>query len=180
MVNVASPPPTICANVAGPLQIWVGTGTAMALEFLGWTINGAEISEQPFIAPLASDDYGGDQGPPSDYQLMGSQHRIGLELLKYQKTVAAKLENFFNSAALSSASGTAGVGMLLGCTPLTTRVLLLSGDPASPQYVRNYPLALILEPLEYSPIGSQASRLRVNFIVNAKAGVQPWDTSVLA
>ncbi len=177
MTNVAAPP-TICANVAGPLQIWVATGAALALEFLGWTINGAEISEQPFIAPLASDDFGGDQGPPSDYQIMGVQHRIGLELLKYQKAVAAKLENFYNLIALSTASGTAGVGMLTTCTPLTTRVLLLSGDPSAPQYVRNYPLAQIIEPIEYAPIGSQASRLRVNFIINAKAGITPWDTTV--
>lgn len=177
MANVGVPPAT-CANVAGPLQIWVGTGAALALEFLGWTVNGAEISEQPFIAPLASDDFGGDQGPPSDYQIMGYQHRIGLEFLKYQKTVAAKLENFYNLVALASASGTAGVGMLTACTPLTTRVLLLSGDPATPQYVRNYAVAQIIEPIEYSPIGSQASRLRLSFISNAKAGVSPWNTTV--
>jgi hypothetical protein len=177
MANVPAPPAT-CANVAGPIQIWVGTGAAFAMEFLGYTINGAEISEQPFMAPLASDDYGGDQGPPADYQLMGTQTRIGLELLKYSPTVAAKLESFYNLVALASVSGTAAVGMLMACTPLTTRVLLLAGTAAAPTYVRNYPLALILEPIEYSPIGSQASRLRVNFIVNAKAGVIPWDTTV--
>lgn len=179
MTNVASPP-TVCANVAGPLQVWVGTGAAVALEFLGWTINGASITEQPFISPLASDDYGGDQGPPSDYQLFGTQHQIRLEFLKYQSSVAAKLELFYNQVALATATGTAAVGMLLGCTPLTTRVLLLAGTAAAPTYVRNYPLAQIIEPLTYDPIGSQASRLQVSFVVNAKAGVSPWDQVVTA
>ncbi len=178
MTNVAYPPPTICAVVAGPVAIWVGTGSAASMEFLGWTINGATIEEQPFIAPLASDDYGGDQGPPSDYQVMGGQHRISLELQRYVPAVLAKLENFYNAAALASASGTAQVGMLLNCLPLTTRLLIVAGDPATFTYCRNYPEALIIDPIELSPIGSQATRARVSFIVNYKAGVTPWNQIV--
>lgn len=168
----------VCAQVAGPLEIWVGTGALNALEFLGWSINGATIEESPFIAPIASDDFGGDQGPPADYQVMGYQHRISLELHKYDPAVLAKLELFYNQAALSSASGTAAVGMLLNCTPLTTRLLLCSRTAISTfTYVRNYTAVQILDPIEQSPIGSQATRARLAFVANAKAGVTPWNST---
>jgi hypothetical protein len=168
-------PPPVCAVVAGPVEIWVGTGTSEALEFLGWTVNGVSIQERPFIAPVVSDEYGGSAGPPSDYQLMGVQHRISLELSKYQAGVLAKLDRFYNSIALGS--GFAGVGMLMDCGGLTTRLLMRSGPAGSPTFIRNYTQTLVIDPVELSPIGAQATRARVNFIVNAKAGVIPWDTS---
>ena len=37
--------PNICAVVAGPCEVWVDTGTARALEFLGWSLNGITIEE---------------------------------------------------------------------------------------------------------------------------------------
>lgn len=164
-------PPSVCANVATPLEIWVGTGASAALEFLGYTVNGAQIEEIPYFTPIASDEFGGDAGPPADYQLMGTQHRISLELVKYQPTVLAKLEKFYNL----SSSPTVGVGLLVGCNSLTTRLLLNSADLTS--YVRNYPAALVLDPIEQSPIGAQATRARITFTVNAKTGVQPWNTT---
>lgn len=180
MTNVATPPPVVCAQVAGPLQLWVGTGAVGAAEFLGWSRNGARIEEIPFNAPIFSDDYGGDQGPPSDYQLMGGQHRISFELSKYSPTVLAKLEAFYNQAILSSTSATAQVGMLMTCLPLTTRLLLLAGTPTVFTYCRNYPTALIINPIEFEPVGSQATMPRLSFIANYRAGETPYNQTVTA
>ncbi len=168
-------PPPVCAVVAGPVEIWVGTGTSEALEFLGWTVNGVSIQERPFVTPIVSDEYGGSGGPPADYQLMGMQHRISLELSKYQSAVLAKLDRFYNSIALGA--GAAGVGMLLGCGGLATRLLMRAGPAGSSTFVRNYSQAFVIDPVELAPVGAQATRARVNFVVNAKAGIIPWDTS---
>lgn len=169
MTNAPGTPTEVCPVVATPLEIWVGTGAANALEFLGRTANGVQIEEIPFINPIASDDYGGDAGPPADYQLMGLQHRISLELVKFDTAVLAKLEKFYNP----SSSPTIVVGSLLGCGSVTTRLLLNSQDKTA--FVRNYPLALVLDPVEYGPLGSQNARARITFTVNAKAGVVPYN-----
>ena len=167
-------PPSLCALVAGPCEVWVDTGASNAMEFLGWTANGVTIEERMFHGEIHDDTAGGDQGPPTDYQNFGGQHRIHLELQRYQDSVLAKVEARFNVAASSN-----GVGMLLGCVGGLFRVLL-----RGPNFVRNYESAnsagkgncAVLDPIERSPIGSQASRARVTFTANHLAGVVPWDT----
>lgn len=161
--------PSICAVVAGPVEIWVDTGASLALEFLGWSVNGVTIQQVAFHGPIHSDENGGDQGPPVDYQLFGQQHRISMELSKFQDTVLAKLEARYNP---NTVAGNVGVGMLLGCSAAMFRVLL-----KGPSFVRNYPACLIPEPIEISPIGSQASRARVSFIAEAPAGDTIWNTT---
>ncbi len=171
MTNAPGTPTEVCAVVATPLEIWVGTGTAAALEFLGRTVNGVQIEEIPFFSPIASDEYGGDAGPPADYQLMGTQHRISMEMTKFDPTVLAKLDSFYSEVG----SPSVGVGVLMACNSLTTRLLMCSQNLTT--FVRNYPAALILDPIDWSPIGAQASRLRLTFTVNAKTGVVPWNTT---
>ena len=162
--------PNICAVVAGPCEIWVDTGTARALEFLGWSLNGITIEEIAYQTPIHSDENGGDQGPPADYQLFGHRHRILMELSKFQDGVLAKLDQRFNPNA---SSGSVGVGMLLGCTTASFRLLL-----KAPNFVRNYLATVILEPIEISPVGSQASRARISFTANVVPGGTLWNTTV--
>ncbi len=171
MTNAPGTPTEVCAVVATPLEIWVGTGTAHALEFLGRTINGASIEEIPYFGPIASDEYGGDAGPPADYQLFGTQHRISLEMTKFDPTILAKLDSFYNKVG----SPTVGVGSLMSCSSLTTRLLMNSANLTT--FVRNYPAVLILDPIEWAPIGSQASRARITFTANATTGVTPWNNT---
>jgi hypothetical protein len=157
-------PPTICANVAGPLQIWVDTGAANALEFLGWTTNGASIEQLAFQTPVFSDENGGEQGPPVDYQMFGNQHRVSLELSKFQQSVLTKLDARYNP---NTSNGNVGVGMLLGCNSAVFRLLLWA-----PNFVRNYVNTVLLEPIEESPIGAQYTRARCSFTCNKNsAGV---------
>ncbi len=162
--------PNICAVVAGPCEIWVDTGTARALEFLGWSLNGITIEEIAYQTPIHSDENGGDQGPPADYQMFGHRHRILMELSKFQDGVLAKLDQRFNPNA---SSGSVGVGMLLGCATASFRLLL-----KAPNFVRNYLATVILEPIEISPVGSQASRARISFTANVVPGGTLWNTTV--
>ena len=164
-------PPSICANVAGPLEVWLGTGTSNALEFLGYTINGADIEEISFQGEIHSDEAGGEKGPPVDYQIFGTQHRISLELQRYNSIILEKLNLFYNK----NDSPAPVVGGLQICGGSSFRVLLCSHDLTT--FVRNYPACVIKEPVNKGPIGSQATRARVSFISNAVTGVVPWNTT---
>lgn len=171
--------PTVCALVAGPCEAWVDTGTANAMQFLGWTNNGVSITEDAFTSPIHDDTAGGDQGQPTDYQLFGGQHKITCELVRFVDAVLALLE-----ARMNPTTPTLGNGMLLGCQNLGIRVLLYSRTGGG--FIRNYEQVgggagkgncFILDPIERSPIGTQASRARITFTANHSAGVSPWNTT---
>ena len=171
MPNVPGTPTEVCTYVAGALEIWVGTG-ASALEFLGRTVNGVEIEEHPFIGPIASDESGGDQGPPADYQRFGTQHRLTLEMHKFSAAILAKLDIFYNAVTLAPA---AQVGSLLVCGTGTFRLLICTSNLTS--FVRNYPVAFILDPISLAPVGSQATRARLTFTANAVGAALPWNVT---
>lgn len=158
-------PPVICPVVAGPCQVWVDTGSARALEFLGWSVNGVTIEQTTFQGEIHSDENGGDQGPPSDYQLFGHQHRISMELSKFQAAVLNKLDGRYNPNVTG-----ADVGMLLSCSQATFRLLL-----KAPNFVRNYPTTIIPDPIELGPVGSNASRARITFIARAALDGTLWN-----
>jgi len=161
--------PSLCAVVAGPCEVWVDTGVDRALEFLGWSVGGISIEEQAYHTPIYSDQNGGDQGPPSDYQLFGHLHRIAMELSKFQDAVLSRLSPRINPATLTS---NVGPGMLVGCSAATFRLLL-----KAPAFIRNYPATVILDPIDIAPVGSQASRARLTFTANVTPGGVLWNTT---
>lgn len=155
--------PNICPTVAGPVEIWVGTGAAAAMEFLGYTINGAAISQTDFTTPVPGDENGGDQGPPVDYQHFGVQYRIQLELGKFQSDVLDKVEARLNPG------GTAGSfvpGILMKCAGKQYRVCL-----KAPNFVRNFTKCNVLGDINRSPIGAQFMRASVTFISNYDSAI---------
>lgn len=162
--------PNVCAVVAGPCEVWVDTGADHALEFLGWSLSGITIEEIAYHTPIYSDQNGGDLGPPSDYQLFGHQHRISMELAKFQDAVLSRLSPRVNPGTLSS---NVAPGMLMACAAATFRLLL-----KAPAFVRNYPATVIVDPIEIAPIGSQASRVRISFTANVTPGGTLWNTVV--
>lgn len=143
-----------CNNVAGKVQVWVDTGSAYALEFLGYTINGVEIEEVTFMSNVPSDENGGTEGPPNDVQHMGDLHYIRLEMGQFFDSVLAKIRSRLNTAS----EGTSITpGTLLRCGGYTYRVLLIG-----PNYVRNY-LACIPRGAIRMNAGTQFSRAMVEF-----------------
>lgn len=174
-MTLPAPPTRPCANVAGPVDVYVDTGTSNAMVWLGRTINGVMIEETSFMGEIHDDSYGGEQGPPTDYQRFGGQHRISLEMQLYVDAVLALVEIGYTAAA------TPAVGMMVGCQGAAFRVLLLGTN-----FTRNYEYGsgagkgncFLLDPVERSPIGSQASRARLTFTANYLPGALPYDSVI--
>lgn len=169
MADVGSAP-SICAVVAGPAALWVNTGSLYAMEFLGWSLNGLTIEELTFMAPIHTDEQGGEQGPPVDYQILGYQHRITAELAKFQDSVLQKLASRFN---LNTSASLRGVGMLARCNSAAFRVLI-----KAPNFTRNYTSVVMPEPIELSPVGSLATRVRLGFVKDGTVGDTMWDSTI--
>lgn len=59
---------------------------------LGYTENGIECEEIELTMPVYSDENGGQQGLPFDYQVMGEQIFIPLALTRFDQAVVAKMK----------------------------------------------------------------------------------------
>ena len=77
--------------VRGACQVRVATGEDSALETLGYTRNGADITLESMFLDVPGDQNGGDDGPPIDVQYLGDIARVRLELTKWDEAVADKL-----------------------------------------------------------------------------------------
>jgi len=108
-------------QVPGVCEILTGTGSAGALESMGYSINGVDVEEDEFLIDVPGDENGGDEGPPIDIQSLGQVHTLRFDLSKYDADVVAKL-------LPSVRGGTAGtqptMGSLLFAGSLGFRVVL--------------------------------------------------------
>lgn len=157
-----------CNNVAGAVQVWVGTGTSAALEFLGYTINGVEMEELTFMSNVPSDRAGGTEGPPVDVQHMGDLHYIRLELGQFYESILAKIRARLNGATEASSHTP---GTLLACGGYYYRLLLWG-----PNYTRNY-LAAIPRGAIRMNAGTQFSRAMVEFECHRNSSGVLWNTT---
>ena len=81
----------VAIQVAGPCLVKTDTGSANALESLGYTRDGAQITFDGYMLDVPVDDNGGEAGPPADVQYMGETATIVLNLTKYDSAVIAKV-----------------------------------------------------------------------------------------
>ena len=108
-------------HVAGPARIEVDDNTGPGLQNLGYTINGADISEEPFHVDVPGDQNGGDRGPPIDIQFVGQVDHVRIEMTLYDETV-------LNLVRANIPTGTAGtvtsasIGTLLFAAAKTFRL----------------------------------------------------------
>lgn len=156
-----------CVNVAGKCQIWLDTGTAGALEFLGYSIDGVQIVERPFFVNVPGDENGGSEGPPVDKQLMGDLHYIRLEMSKYDDTIMEKIRKRLKGLAAQSSLVP---GTLVFCGSYYYRLLL-----TAPNFTRNYLAAIPSEPYEMN-VGSRWSRAAIEFECHRLSGTL-WNTT---
>lgn len=77
--------------VAGPAEIHVGTGTAGALQFLGWGMQGVRIDFVGHFYDVPSDVAGTDL--PFDVQQMGQQAYITSDINVYNEGIYRKIAN---------------------------------------------------------------------------------------
>lgn len=157
-----------CNNVAGPVQVWVGTGAASALEFLGYTINGVEIEELTFMSNVPSDRDGGTEGPPADVQHMGDLHYLRLEMGQFYEAILAKIRARLNG---STEASSIVPGTLLKCGNYGFRVLLWG-----PNYTRNYVFGIPRGAIRMNA-GTQFSRAMVEFECHRNALGVLWNTT---
>jgi len=109
--------------VDGPCIIKTGTGSASALEELGRSEAGVDVTENAFFYDVHGDDNGGDVGPPIDIQFMGEMHIIRAVMTKYDEAVLNKIR----CRLLAGAAGTVGAtGTLMFAESKFFRVLLHS------------------------------------------------------
>lgn len=155
-------------NVAGAVLIKTGTGSADALESLGYTINGARITENAFMSDVPGDEKGGNEGPPIDIQYFGQTDIIRLEMSKYDAAVYAKLVPILKGGTAGSA-GTAGTLLFSGTTYFR---LLLTGA----NFTRNYLRAVLRNPKDIN-CGTKFSTLMLEFECHADGSGVLWNTT---
>lgn len=155
-------------NVAGPVNIKTGTGSAAALEELGYTINGARITENAYFSDVNGDENGGNEGPPIDIQYFGQIDIIRLELSKYDPSVWAKIVPLLRGGTAGSV-GTVGTLAFAGTKDF--RVLLLGTN-----FTRNYVRCIPRQPQDIN-VGSKFSTLVLEFECHKDGSGVLWNTT---
>jgi hypothetical protein len=156
----------IAVEVKGAVAISVGTGSADALESLGYSMNGVTYIEEAFYDNVMGDQNGGDAGPPIEIQVFGQIHRVRMELTKWDEAVADKIRARANDNG-STTAGSFGLtpGSLLFAGGYGYRLVCNSAnDP------RNYLFAIPRQPIEMNA-GSKHSRLILEWECHAVSGV---------
>jgi len=149
---------SVVPQVAGVCNVQVGTGQGGALEPLGYTRNGAEITLEPFMLDVPGDQNGGDDGPPVDIQELGEIGRVRLELTKWNADVAAKVQ----ARLKDGVAGTkATPGTLIFADEKYFRLLL--GTPTLPL---NFPIGIPRNAIEVNK-GTKFSTLVMEFECHA-------------
>ena len=123
----------------GLALIQVGTGSAGALETLGYTRNGADVSEEGFWIDVPGDENGGDSGDPIDIQYIGEMARVRLELTKFDQVILAKVMKRLNEDAKTAGTvGTVGHFVFLNASEFR----LVINTPTDPKnFLRAVPRA---------------------------------------
>ncbi len=125
----------------GKAQIKLSTGSGNSLEILGYTRNGADVSEEGFWIDVPGDENGGDAGDPIDVQYIGEMARVRIELTKFDTAVLNKVQARINNPSSPKTRGAIGtVGIFMFANALTYRLLINTAtDPQN--FVRCIPRA---------------------------------------
>lgn len=166
-------------QVPGACLVKTNTGSTGALESLGYSINGVEVSEEMLTEDVPGDQNGGEGGPPVDIQDFGHIARIRMELSVWDFTVAGKIRGRLN-AATSSYTPTPGAGIsptpgtLIVANILHFRLLLL---PTIAGDAMNFLAAVPREPYAIN-LGTKFARLIFEWIAYPPVGGGTlWNTT---
>ena len=158
------------ANVSGltTIKIQVPSGSLLTL---GYARNEPEVSLQPLVHDVHSDENGGDQGDPVEIQLLGVIALIRLRMTKYDPAVSEIVEKIASQASVVGTPPTPGT--LLFAASHTLRVLLASTtDP------RNYPRCVVRSAIEVNR-GTKYSELVCEFTAYKNASGVLWNDTVV-
>lgn len=125
---------------AGLATIKVASPANGTLLLLGYTRNGADVTQQGFFVDVPGDENGGDQGPPIDIQYMGEIAHIRIEMTKWDPAnidiVKARI-----AGGTAGSPGTAGTFMFQGGVDF--RLVI-----DAPNLPRNFPRVVFREPIQ--------------------------------
>lgn len=156
-------------HVAGITLVKIATPADGSLESVGYTRNGPDVSERPFMIPVPGDENGGDSGPPIDIQWLGETARIRLEFTKYDSAVTDKLRKFVAGATLGTPA-TAGT-LMFQDNKAHRLVLANTNNPL------NFPRVVFNEPAEYN-VGSRYTVLVLTAEAHKDASGVLFNTTV--
>lgn len=143
-------------HAAGVTLVRIDALQGSGLESVGYTVNGAEITEDVRHADVPGDQNGGDEGHPIDIQILSQMHRVRLELSTYDRAVTDKIRAWCNNA-VPGVTPTPGSFLMYGA--LYFRLLLLSTNT---DFVRNYLRAIPRQPIETNH-GTKWRRITLEF-----------------
>lgn len=174
--------------VPGAALIRTGTGSSLALEDLGYTVDGVEITEKEFGIDVKSDRYGGSQGQNIDYQILGLGAEIKLELVEITLATFLKLQSrmptnstftaapgkvpYPGTLTFGTADGENGGGGLFRTLIIGAKdAILLAATPGSEATMltpRNYPFCRVKDAIGYN-LGTRHAKASVT--IEAYMGV---------
>ncbi|HEV3342604.1 MAG TPA: hypothetical protein VG125_19685 [Pirellulales bacterium] len=111
----------------GGVLVQVDDNTGPGLQSLGYTINGAELSEEPFHVDVPGDQNGGERGPPIEIQVVGEVDHVRLEMTNYDEAVLNLVRANIPTATAGQFAST-NVGQLLFANTKYFRVRLNGGN----------------------------------------------------
>jgi hypothetical protein len=141
-------------QVIGKCQILVNTGAQYALEELGYSEAGVEIRFERKYVPVHSDENGGPDGIPLDYQDFGYMHNVSFTLVNFDIAIWKKL----SSGQYGGTHGSNGyIGTLLSTKRYRLLLRPLNPDGITPGVytvnaaeVRNYIGAMPLDTIDWT------------------------------
>ena len=168
-------------QIPGPCLIQVDTGSSNALEDLGYTADGAQVSSQRLKHETPVDSLGGQGGIPGEIQMLGYIDTITLDLTKYDSAVFEKLIAFaYGATAGAQTTSVSSVEQSNIGVPLSSNSFRLLLKPSlrgtvQTNHVRNYKIALIES---YDAVtGTKAKRQRMQFKCYPNSSLVTWDRS---
>lgn len=93
----------------GGVQVVFESHLSDSVVPLGFTRDGVDLDLEQFFHVVKSDDYGGEEGPPADEQLLGAVMKAVTELTKYERAQVEKLSSWQYAGTAGAFGGTAGI-----------------------------------------------------------------------
>lgn len=156
-------------QVPGAALVKVNTGSASALQSLGYTENGVTYREEELVINVPGDQNGGDEGNPIEIQKLGIVTHVHLEFSKWDEVVSQQVQAKCNN------NGTGPVGQGVSITPgtlyfsNTLYFRLLIVPLTNVAFVRNFLTACPIEAHEIN-IGTRYAKFVVDFICYPPVG----------
>lgn len=80
-------------TISGPALVYTGTGSAGALELLGFTKDGVDVKITEHSRPIHTDLMGGEDGPAMDLQVFGQSATLSIPLTAPDFAVLTKIQS---------------------------------------------------------------------------------------